>query len=201
MKSIYLPPLLSSSLNLPSSISLFVSQFTFLHLSYFLIPCLFNLPLFPCPSVCLSVCPPPPPPPHPPHSYSLGLDFLDVLGNDKCADCGSKKPKWASINLGIMLCIECSGIHRSLGVHISKVRSVTLDDWDAELQKVCLLCILTCVCASVCVSLFASVSVCVSVCVALSLFASVCVCVCLCLCVCVCHSLSLSICIYVCVCL
>ena len=69
-------------------------------------------------------------------SYSLGLDFLDVPGNDKCADCSSKKPKWASINLGIMLCIECSGIHRSLGVHISKVRSVTLDDWDVELQKV-----------------------------------------------------------------
>lgn len=85
----------------------------------------------------LFILPPLPPFPSILISYSLGLDFLDVLGNDKCADCGSRKPKWASINLGIMLCIECSGIHRSLGVHISKVRSVTLDDWDVELQKVC----------------------------------------------------------------
>lgn len=49
-------------------------------------------------------------------------------GNRSCADCGSEtKVDWCSINLGIMLCIECSGIHRSLGTHISKVRSLTLD--------------------------------------------------------------------------
>ena len=69
-------------------------------------------------------------------SYSLGIDFLDVPGNRKCADCGTKNPNWASINLGIMLCMECCGIHRSLGVHISKVKSVTLDDWEPEIQKV-----------------------------------------------------------------
>ncbi len=61
---------------------------------------------------------------------------MSAPGNDKCADCDGEAPNWASINLGIMLCIECSGIHRSLGVHISKVRSVTLDDWDPDLQKV-----------------------------------------------------------------
>ena len=44
-------------------------------------------------------------------------------------------PEWASINLGILICIECSGIHRQLGTHISKVRSTTLDSWDKELQK------------------------------------------------------------------
>jgi len=43
-------------------------------------------------------------------NYSLGLDFLDTPGNDRCADCGIKSPKWASINLGIMLCIDCSGM-------------------------------------------------------------------------------------------
>lgn len=49
-------------------------------------------------------------------------------GNTSCADCGSgSKVEWVSINLGIVLCIECSGIHRSLGTHISKVRSLTLD--------------------------------------------------------------------------
>ncbi|PHH55038.1 putative ribosylation factor GTPase-activating protein cnt6 [Ceratocystis fimbriata CBS 114723] len=49
-------------------------------------------------------------------------------GNAWCADCGSgTKVEWVSINLAIILCIECSGIHRSLGTHISKVRSLTLD--------------------------------------------------------------------------
>ena len=49
-------------------------------------------------------------------------------GNRSCADCGSEsKVEWVSINLGIIMCIECSGIHRSLGTHISKVRSLTLD--------------------------------------------------------------------------
>lgn len=49
-------------------------------------------------------------------------------GNCWCADCGSgTKTEWVSINLAIVLCIECSGIHRSLGTHISKIRSLTLD--------------------------------------------------------------------------
>lgn len=56
------------------------------------------------------------------------IDMLRrVMGNDKCADCGSPEPDWASLNLGVLLCIECSGVHRNLGVHISKVRSLTLD--------------------------------------------------------------------------
>ncbi|XP_058890314.1 arf-GAP with coiled-coil, ANK repeat and PH domain-containing protein 2-like isoform X3 [Acipenser ruthenus] len=59
-----------------------------------------------------------------------------IAGNASCCDCGMAEPRWASINLGITLCIECSGIHRSLGVHLSKVRSLTLDSWEPELLKV-----------------------------------------------------------------
>ncbi|OCT78569.1 rfGAP with coiled-coil, ankyrin repeat and PH domains 2 S homeolog isoform X2 [Xenopus laevis] len=58
-----------------------------------------------------------------------------IPGNTSCCDCGLSDPCWASINLGITLCIECSGIHRSLGVHFSKVRSLTLDTWEPELLK------------------------------------------------------------------
>ncbi|GAB0089874.1 PH domain-containing protein [Sergentomyia squamirostris] len=62
--------------------------------------------------------------------------FLTIPGNNSCCDCGHPQPKWASINLGITLCIACSGIHRSLGVHYSKVRSLTLDAWEPEIIKV-----------------------------------------------------------------
>ncbi|XP_051756534.1 arf-GAP with coiled-coil, ANK repeat and PH domain-containing protein 1 [Ctenopharyngodon idella] len=58
-----------------------------------------------------------------------------ISGNGQCCDCGEPGPDWASINLGITLCITCSGIHRSLGVHFSKVRSLTLDSWEPELVK------------------------------------------------------------------
>ncbi|XP_038153626.1 BAR_ACAPs and ArfGap_ACAP domain-containing protein [Cyprinodon tularosa] len=61
-------------------------------------------------------------------------------GNQRCCDCGQEEPRWASVNLGVTVCIECSGIHRSLGVHLSKIRSLTLDSWEAEQLK--LLCVL-----------------------------------------------------------
>lgn len=62
--------------------------------------------------------------------------LTNIPGNELCCDCGQEKPGWASINLGITLCIGCSGVHRSLGVHYSKVRSLTLDQWEPEILKV-----------------------------------------------------------------
>eukprot|EP00128_Syssomonas_multiformis_P007662 Colp12_sorted_trinity150504_noHs@30701 len=59
--------------------------------------------------------------------------LMTLEGNDVCADCKSKDPDWASANLGVFVCIECSGIHRNLGTHISKVRSVRLDMWPDDL--------------------------------------------------------------------
>eukprot|EP00002_Diphylleia_rotans_P025729 TRINITY_DN5097_c0_g1_i2.p1 TRINITY_DN5097_c0_g1~~TRINITY_DN5097_c0_g1_i2.p1 ORF type:complete len:502 (-),score=104.66 TRINITY_DN5097_c0_g1_i2:1057-2562(-) len=55
--------------------------------------------------------------------------------NRECVDCGARDPDWVSINLGVLMCIGCSGIHRSLGVHISKVRSLTLDRCDPQLLE------------------------------------------------------------------
>lgn len=49
--------------------------------------------------------------------------------NATCVDCGAPAPDWASINLGAVFCVACSGVHRSMGAHISKVRSLALDDW------------------------------------------------------------------------
>ncbi|XP_064419491.1 arf-GAP with GTPase, ANK repeat and PH domain-containing protein 1 [Latimeria chalumnae] len=60
----------------------------------------------------------------------------NIRGNSHCVDCEAQNPDWASLNLGALICIECSGIHRNLGTHLSRVRSLDLDDWPLELIRV-----------------------------------------------------------------
>ncbi|KAL8512617.1 hypothetical protein ACS0TY_018924 [Phlomoides rotata] len=59
-------------------------------------------------------------------------DLLAHSDNRVCADCGAADPKWASANIGVFICLKCCGVHRSLGTHISKVLSVTLDEWSDD---------------------------------------------------------------------
>ncbi|KAK5064504.1 hypothetical protein LTR84_000337 [Exophiala bonariae] len=59
-------------------------------------------------------------------------DLLSAPGNSQCADCSAKNPSWASWNLGIFLCMRCASIHRKLGTHISKVKSLSMDTWTAD---------------------------------------------------------------------
>uniref|UniRef100_A0A1D1YA64 ADP-ribosylation factor GTPase-activating protein AGD12 n=2 Tax=Anthurium amnicola TaxID=1678845 RepID=A0A1D1YA64_9ARAE len=59
-------------------------------------------------------------------------ELLQRSDNRFCADCGAPDPKWASANIGVFICLKCCSVHRSLGTHISKVLSVTLDEWSDD---------------------------------------------------------------------
>ncbi|MBA0877942.1 hypothetical protein Goshw_026628, partial [Gossypium schwendimanii] len=59
-------------------------------------------------------------------------NLVNKSDNRICADCGAPDPRWASSNIGVFICLKCCDVHRSLGAHISKVLSVTLDEWSNE---------------------------------------------------------------------
>ncbi|KAL1680623.1 hypothetical protein EV122DRAFT_171095, partial [Schizophyllum commune] len=60
------------------------------------------------------------------------LELATLPGNDICADCKARNPRWASHNLGIFICVHCASIHRKIGTHITKVKSLTMDSWTKE---------------------------------------------------------------------
>ena len=68
---------------------------------------------------------------HPSSQYHKELAHIVRADKDnkRCCDCGKNNPRWASTNLGCFMCLECSGIHRAIGVHITKIKSITLDKW------------------------------------------------------------------------
>ncbi len=68
-----------------------------------------------------------------PTQEALKAELFDLLKkrDTTCADCGVANPEWASVSLGVIICVECSGIHRQLGTHVSRVKSVRLDNWKA----------------------------------------------------------------------
>lgn len=67
------------------------------------------------------------------HQITIIDKYLKKFENKLCADCKRPSPSWASLNLGVFVCIKCSGCHREIGVHVTKIKSTNLDLWPSTI--------------------------------------------------------------------
>ena len=67
--------------------------------------------------------------------YDVYEEIRKLPGNEKCCDCSSLDTDWGSVNHGTLICLECAGKHRSLGVYVSFVRSIHMDTWTKRQVK------------------------------------------------------------------